>query len=119
MVMSRDQNAGRSHDIKTDNSSFEMVEEFKYLGTALTNQNSIEEEIKSRLKSGSACYQSVRNRYVYQFATQKFKDYDIQTIILPVLYGCETWSLTLRKERTLRVSEDRVLRRIFWPRRTR
>jgi len=117
MVMSRDQNAGRSHDIKTDNSSFEMVEEFKYLGTALTNQNSIEEEIKSRLKSGSACYQSVRNRYVYQFATQKFKDYDIQTIILPVLYGCETWSLTLREERRLRVFENRVLRRIFGPRR--
>ena len=43
MVMSRDQNAGRSHSIKTDNSSFERVEEFKYLGTTLTNQNSIYE----------------------------------------------------------------------------
>jgi len=47
MVMSRDQNAGRSHNIKTDNSSFERVEDFKYLGTTLTNQNSIQEEIKS------------------------------------------------------------------------
>jgi len=50
MVMCRDQNAGRSHSMKTDNSSFERVEEFKYLGTTLTNQNSIQEEIKSRLK---------------------------------------------------------------------
>ena len=50
MVMSRDQNAGRTHSIKIDNSSFERVDEFKYLGTTLTNQNSIQEEIKSRLK---------------------------------------------------------------------
>jgi len=52
MVMSRDQNAGRNHCVKNDNSSFEMVEEFKYLGTNLTNQNSIQEEIMSRLNSG-------------------------------------------------------------------
>ena len=50
MVMSRDQNAGRTHSMKIDNSSFERVDEFKYLGTTLTNQNSIQEEIKSRLK---------------------------------------------------------------------
>ena len=62
MVMSRDQNAGRSHNTRTDNRSFERVEEFKsYLGTTLTNQNSIQEEIKSRLKSGNACYHSVQN----------------------------------------------------------
>ena len=48
MVMSGDQNAGRSHNIKTHNSSFEIVEDFKYLGTTLTNQNSTQEEIKSR-----------------------------------------------------------------------
>ena len=59
--MSRDQNAERTHSIKIDNSSFERVDEFKYLGTTLTNQNSILEEIKSRLKSGNACYHSVQN----------------------------------------------------------
>jgi hypothetical protein len=53
-VMSRDQNAGPSHIIKTDNSSFERVEEFKYLGTTLTNQNSIQEEVTNLLKSGNA-----------------------------------------------------------------
>jgi len=61
MVMSRDQNTGRSHDIKIDNSTFERVEEFKNLGTTLTNHNSIAEEIKSRLRSGNACYHSVQN----------------------------------------------------------
>ena len=59
--MSRGQNAGRTHSMKTDNSSFERVDEFKYLGTTLTNQNSIQEEIKSRLKLGNACYHSVQN----------------------------------------------------------
>jgi hypothetical protein len=50
MVTSRDQNEGRSHSIKSDNSSFKKVEDFKILGTTITNQNSIQEEIKSRLK---------------------------------------------------------------------
>ena len=67
MVMSRDQNAGRSHTMKADDSSIERVEEFKYLGKTLTNRNSIQEEIKSRLKLGNACYHSVQN----------FKDQDI------------------------------------------
>ena len=59
-VMSQDQNAGRSHNIKIDNSFFERVKKFKYLGTNLSNQNSFQEEIKSRLKSGNACYQPYR-----------------------------------------------------------
>ena len=62
MVMSQDQNAGQSHNMKIDNRSFEMVEKFKYLGTTLTSQNSIQEEIKSRLKSGNASYHLVQNR---------------------------------------------------------
>ena len=61
MTVSRDQNAGRIHSMKMDNSSIESVEEFKYLGTTLTNQNSIQEEIKSRLKLGNACYYLVQN----------------------------------------------------------
>ena len=61
MVMSPDQNAGRSHNIKTDNRAVERVEEFKYLEIFITNQNSIQQETKSRLKSGNACYHSVQN----------------------------------------------------------
>ena len=61
IMMSRDQNAGRSYSMKIDNSSIERAEEFKYLGTTLTNKNSIQEEIKSRLKLGNACYYSVQN----------------------------------------------------------
>jgi hypothetical protein len=61
MVMSRDRNAGRGHGVKIDNSSFERVEEFKYLGVTLIDQNSIQEEIKTRWKLGNACYHSVQN----------------------------------------------------------
>jgi len=61
MVMSRDQNAGRIQSRRIDNSTFERVEGFKYLGTTLTHQNCIAEEIKSRLRSGNACYHSVQN----------------------------------------------------------
>jgi len=100
MVISRDQDAGRCRSIKTDNSSFERVEEFKYLGTTLTNQNSIQEEINSRLKSENSCYHSVQNLLFSKLLSKntRFKIY--RTIILPVVwYGCETWSLTLREER--------------------
>ena len=116
--MSRDQNAGRTHSMKADNSSFERVEEFKYLGTILTNKNSIQEEIKSRLKSGNACYHSVQNLLSSSLLSKNLKIKIYRTIILPVvLYGCETWPLTLREGRRLRVFENRVLRRIFGPKR--
>ena len=120
MIMSRDQNAGRSYSMKIDNSSTERVEEFKYLGTKLTNQNSIQEEIKSRLKLGNTCYYSVQNILSSSllFKDLKIKIYTSRTIISPVvLYGCETWSLTLMEERRLRVFENRMLRRVFGPKR--
>ena len=83
MVKSWDQNAGRSHNIKIDHSSFERVERFKYLGTTLTNQNSIQEEIKSRLKSGNACYHSVQNLLSSRLLFKNMKIKMYRTIILP------------------------------------
>ena len=111
-----DQNAGRSHNIKIYNSSFERVEQFKYLGTTLRNQNSIQEEIKSWLKSRNACYHSVQNLLSSSLLSKNLRIKIYWTIIFPIiLYGCETWSLTLREECRLRVFEKRVLRRIFGP----
>ena len=95
IVMPRGQNAGRSQDIKTDNSSFEKVEELKYLGIVLTNQNCIQEETESRLKSGNACYHSVQNLLSSSLLSKNLKINIYITVILSVVvYGCETWSLT-------------------------
>jgi len=94
------------------------VEQFKYLGTLLTNQNYIQEENNSRLKSGNACYLSVHNILSSSLVTKNIKVEVYRTIILPiVLYGCETWSITLREECSLRVFENWVLRKIFGPKR--
>ena len=104
--------------MRIDNSTFERVEGFKYLGTNLTNHNSIAGEIKSRLRSGNACYHSVQNLLSSRLLSKNLKIKIYGNIILPVvLYGCETWSLTLREERKLRLLENMVLRRIFGCRR--
>ena len=77
---------------------------------------SIAEEIKSRLKSRNVCYHSVQNLLSSRLLSKNLKIKVYRTIILPVvLYGCETWSLTLREERKLRMFENMVLRRIFGP----
>jgi hypothetical protein len=90
------------------------VEQFKYLGTTVRNQNYFCKEIKSRLKSGNACYHSVQNLLSSRLISINTKIRVYRTVVLPVvLYGCETWSLTLREEQSLGVFENRVLRRIF------
>jgi hypothetical protein len=61
MIMSRHPNSGQNQNIRLANESSENMEKFKYLGTTLTNQNGIRDEIKSRLNSGIACYYQVQN----------------------------------------------------------
>jgi hypothetical protein len=78
----------------------------------------IQEEIKRRLNSGNACYHSVQNLLSSHLLSKNVKFRIYKTLILPVvLYGCKTWSLTVREEHKLRVFENRVLRRIFGPKR--
>jgi hypothetical protein len=76
------------------------------------------EEIKSRLNSGNDCYHSVQSLLSSRLLSRNVKVILYKTIILPVvLYGCETWSLTLREEHRMRLFENRVLRKIFGPKR--
>ena len=95
------------------------MEVFKYLVMCLTNRNCVQEETKSRLKSGNACYNSEQNLSSSSLLSKNLKVNIYRTLILHVvLYGCETWSLTLREEYWLRVFKSRVLRRIFGPKRS-
>jgi hypothetical protein len=84
----------------------------------LTNQNYIREELRGRLNSGSACYRAVQNILSSRL---KFKSMNIEiyatTIVPALLHGCKTWSLALREGHGFRVFENRVLRRIFGPKR--
>jgi hypothetical protein len=88
MVMSRDKNAGRSHNIKLDNSSFDRMEAFKYMGTTLTNQNSTQEEIKNGMKSGNACYHSMQNLLSSNLL---FKNVQIKMYGTIILFFCFVW----------------------------
>jgi hypothetical protein len=88
------------------------------LGTTVINQNLIQEEIKRRQNSGNAYYHSVQNLLSSGMMSKNVKIRINKAIILPVvLYWGETWSLTLREDHKLSVFENRVLRRIFGPKR--
>jgi hypothetical protein len=91
---------------------------FKWLGAKLTDKNCMHKMIKSRLNSGNACYHSVHSLLSSCLLSRNLNVKIYKTIILPVvLYGCETWSLILREKHRLRVFVNRVLRRIFGPKR--
>jgi hypothetical protein len=109
MIMSRHPNSGQNQNIKIANETFEKVAKFRYLETTLTNQNDIYDEIKSRLHSG--IFAIIQSKIVFssRLISKNLKIKIYKTVILPVvLYGCETWSLTLREEHRLRVFENRV-----------
>ena len=90
------------------------MEKFKYLGVMVTNTNDIREEIKCRINMRNACYYSLEKILLSHLLSKKLKVKTYKTVILQVvLYGCETWSLTLRGEHRLRVFENKVLRKIF------
>ena len=100
----------KSYPFKIGNNSYEKVKNLIYL------QNYIQEKIKCRLKAWNSCYCSVQTLLSSRILSKNLKIKIYKTIILPVvLYSCEAWPLTLREERRLRVFENRILRRIFGP----
>jgi hypothetical protein len=117
MIICRNQNVGGSHSIQIYNSSFEIGEQFKFLGTS-TNQNFIPDLNHRTLQSGNACSHSVKNLLSSSLLSKNIKTEIIKTLILSVvLYGYENWSLTLKEEHRLSMFQGKVLRRILGPKR--
>jgi hypothetical protein len=119
MLVSHYQKTGQKRSLKIVNRSFEGVAQLKYFGTTLTDKNCMQEEIKSRPNSGSAYYHSVQSLLSSCLLSRNVnvKIFKIFIILPVVLYRCETWSLTLWEEYRVTVSENRLLRRIFGPKR--
>ena len=96
---------------------YEKMKNFKYLGSLVSNQNSLQEEIKCRLKAGNSCYYLVQGLLSSRLYSKNLI-IKIYKIILPVvLYGCEAWFIKWREESRLRVFENRILRRKCGPNR--
>jgi hypothetical protein len=90
MIMSCHPNSGQNQNIRVGNELFENVLKFKYLGTTLTCQNDIHDEISSGLNSGNACYYSVQNLLSSCLISKNLKIKIYKTVILPVvLCGCK------------------------------
>jgi hypothetical protein len=105
MSLSRQQNAGQDHNVNVANRSFQKATQFYYLESTVTNHNFIQEEIKRRLNSGNDCKHSAQSL----FSPCLLSIIIYKPIILPViLHGCVTWSLTLRQQHRLGVSEENI-----------
>ena len=88
------------------------MKKLRYLGVTVTETNDMREEIKRRINMGNACYYSLEKILSFHLLSKNLKVKPHKTIILPVvLYSCEIWSLTLREEHSLRVFENKVLRK--------
>jgi hypothetical protein len=93
---------------------FEIVQEFKYLGTIVTNDNNMDKELRNRIILANKCYHGLKGKFKSHFLTLHTKLRLYKTLLRPVLmYGSESWMLTRNNEQSLRIVERKVLRRIF------
>jgi hypothetical protein len=104
MTIPRDKYARQNHKVNLGDMSFEMLERFRYLGTTLTKQNSIHEDVKNIIKSANVWYNSAQNPLPSSLLSENINVKIYRTVLLPVvLYGCEAWSLMMREEHWLKL----------------
>jgi hypothetical protein len=102
--------------LRSGKHEFEHVKEFSYLGSQLNQTNSTNSEIQTRNLSRNRCYYAYGELIKSRALNRSSKFYIYKSLIRPVVtYGCEAWTLTNRDEQYLRISEHRILRKIFGP----
>lgn len=102
--------------LQINNTAFTKTNEFNYLGTIVTSDNSIKIEIESRIQKANKCYYSLLTVFKSKLISRNTKLQVYKSLIIPVLtYGSETWTLTKKEENRLRVFERKILRKIFGP----
>ena len=118
MVISRDKNPEQNSDIKIGNKSFRTVKQFKIFGNNPSESNFHSRINHEQIQVKECLLHTVQYLLSSSLLPKNVEINVYRTAVLPVvLYGCKTWSLTLREDRKLWVFENRVLRRIFGPRR--
>ena len=106
----------RTSELIVGEQKFEVVQHFKYLGTIVTNDISLDIEIRYRISLENNCYHRLKHQLRSQFLNLRTKLNLYKTLLKPVLtYGSECWSLNRRNEEQLQVFERRMLRKIFGP----
>lgn len=106
----------RTENLNIDNMQIESVSNFKYLGTKVNGNNSLEEEIKERIVNGNKAYYANQKLFKSQLVSKQAKIRLYQTIIRPVVtYACETWVIKDAIKQKLLTFERKILRRIFGP----
>jgi hypothetical protein len=107
MLMSRRQNAGHNHNVRTPSRAFESLAKCRCLGSTETNENCTHEEMESRLNSENALYRSVQNLLFSRLLSTNIKVQMYKALFLPVVLDWyESWSLTLGEEHRMWVWEQ-------------
>jgi hypothetical protein len=105
-----------SETLMINNHVFEIVGEFKYLGSTVNNSNNVSNEIRHQIMLGNKCYFSLINLLKSKNISRAAKCKLYKTVIWPVVtYGAETWAINKSDERTLMTFEMKILRKIFRP----
>ena len=106
----------RENKIEIETMSFESVQSFKYLGSTVNQNNTIEEEFKERLIAGNRAYSANQKMFQSKLLSRKSKLKLYWTLIRPVaVYACETWVLKENSIQKLMIYERKILRKIFGP----
>jgi hypothetical protein len=115
MIMSMSENRRKTQDLKVEGKSFMGVSNFIYLGNMLSNDNRNDNCVKEMIQAGNRAYFANLRLLKSKMVSRAAKLQAYKTLIRPVTYGAETWTLTVTEENILRIFERKIVRKIYGP----